>query len=138
MRYWHASFDRLPVGTTLTPRVGYEERWSSYCVGRILEDLRPADQIAHRDAVFMCDDPQSCDDAGAHCEWLFEVVPQGVVERHDMEWATEIDRLVSNGWPDADPRVVELARRYWSQEPSPTPTWEYLAASALVVAVEPY
>jgi len=138
LRYWHASFDPLPVGTVLVPRPDYEARWTSNSVGRILEDMRPPASLAHRDAVFMCDDPQECDNAGANCEWLFEVVPTGKVQRHDMDWPTTIDSMVSDGWPPDDARIVELARRYWSGEASDMPTWEYLARSAAVTSVEPY
>lgn len=137
-RYWHASFDRLPEGTVLAPRPEYENRWSSDSAGRILEDLRPSDMLAHRDAVFMCDDPQECDNAGAYCEWLFEVRPDGDVQRHDMEWATTIDSMVSDGWPVDDARITELARRYWHGEASTLPTWEYLVPAATVMSVEPY
>jgi len=138
LRYWHASFAPLPVGTILVPCPDYEARWTSNSVGRILEDMRPPASLAHRDAVFMCDDPQECDNAGAYCEWLFEVVPAGEVQRHDMEWATTIDSMVSDGWPPDDVRIVDLARRYWSAEASDMPTWEYLARSAAVTSVEPY
>lgn len=138
LRYWHASFDALPVGTVLLPRRDYEARWSWNSVGRILEDLRPPASLAHRDAVFMCDDPQECDNAGAYCEWLFEVMPAGDQQRHDMDWATTIDSMVSDGWPCDDARIVELARHYWSGEASDMPTWEYLARAATVVSVEPY
>ena len=138
MNHWHASAVRLPVGTILAPRPDYEARWSAYGVGRILEDLRPEGSLAHRDAVFMCDDAQDCDNAGAHCEWLFGVEPHGVVQRHDMEWATRIDCLVSDGWPVEDPAIVELARRYWAGEASDNPTWELLAASAVIHTVEEY
>lgn len=138
VRYWHASFDELPVGTTLAPRPDYERRWSDHHVGRILEDLRPTDSLAHCEAVFMCDDPQDCDNAGAHCEWLFAVEPAGLVQRHDMHWATEIDRLVSNGLPINDPKIVELAQRYWSGQGSQHPVWEYLARTAIIRSVEPY
>lgn len=138
MTYWHASFDPLPVGTTLVPRLEYENRWSQDCAGRILENLRPAHLLAHRDAVFMCMEAQDCDNAGAHCEWLFGVKAQGKVERHDMEWATEIYRLISDGWPLTDPRIVELARRYWYGEASDAPTWEYLTPAANIMSVERY
>lgn len=135
---WHASFDRLAVGTVLTPRPEYEMRWAACDAGRILEDNRPAGSRAHRDAVFACDDPQDCDNAGAHCEWLFGIEPSGPVERHDLSWATEIDRLVSNSWPSDDPAVLALCTRYWSGEASPDPVWEHLMASAIVISIEPY
>lgn len=135
---WHASFDRLAVGTILTPRPDYEMRWGSDCAGRILEDARPASMRAHRDAVFACADPQDCDNAGAQCEWLYEIRPEGPVEQHDLAWASEIDKLVGNGWSPDDPAVVALAARYWSGEASPDPVWEYLGASATVLSVEEF
>jgi hypothetical protein len=138
MAHWHASAVRLPVGTVLAPQPDYEARWSAYGVGRILEDLRPEGMLAHREAVFMCEDPQDCDNAGANCDWLFEVEPHGGVQSHDMEWATRIDGLVSDGWPADSPEVVELARRYWSGEGSEYAVWEHLCASATILSVEEY
>lgn len=138
MTLWHASLTRLPAGTVLAPTADYEMRWASYCAGRILEDLRPAGMRAHRDAVFACDNPQDCDNAGAHCEWLFAIEPEGVVERHDLAWATDIDRLVGDGWPADDPAIAELGRRYWSGEASPDPVWEYLCARATIISVEQF
>jgi hypothetical protein len=134
--YWHASFHRLPVGTTLGPaRTG---RASPSAFDEALERYRPVAALARGDAVFMCDDPQDCDNCGAHCEWLFRVEPVGRVERHDLAWATAIDLVLSEGADDGHPDVVEHARRYWAGEASADPVWEYLAATARVVQVEPY
>ncbi len=136
--FWHASFQRLTVGTVLVPQPGYEDRWHPQSAGRILEDRRPASALPHRDAVFLCDDPQECDNCGAHCEWLFRVEPADRIERHDLEWATRIDVLMSEGASPDDPAIAELARRYWSGESSELPTWEYLTPQATVLAVEEY
>jgi len=138
VRYWHSSFVRLDEGTVLSPRPGYDARWTGPSAGRILEDLRPTQSLAHRDAVFMCRDPQECDDCGAHTEWLFEVVPSARVERHDLAWASDIDVMLSEGVPPDDLRIVDLARRYWSGQASDHPTWEYLSPQATIVHVERY
>lgn len=137
-RLWHASFERLEVGRVLAPQPEYEMRWGHMSAGRILEDNRPSNLRAHRDAVFACDNPQDCDNAGAHCEWLFGIEPSGDVERHDLAWASEIDGLISNGWPSDDRAVLDHAARYWSGEASPDPVWEYLCASARIISVEAY
>lgn len=137
-RFWHASFEKLEVGTVLMPNVECEVHWGDLSYGRILERYRPSTSLAHRDAVFMCEDPQDCDNAGAYCEWLFEVVPVSVVERHDMEWATRLDMAVSDGASPDGAIVRTYASNYWSGAPSETPTWEYLAASARIISVERY
>lgn len=136
--FWHASFDPLPVGTTLRPEPEYEMRWHAESAGRILEDLRPANALAHRDAVFMCDNAQDCDNAGAHCEWLFRVQPDARVERHDMDWATRLDGMVSDGVSPDEPEVLRLAANYWNGVPSELPVWEYLTPKATILAMEPY
>lgn len=134
--HWHASAIELPVGTVLSPRPDYEMRWSSYCAGRILEDERPGTCLAHREAVFLCDNQQDTDNCGGQTEWLFGVVVEGDAERHDLAWASEIECLLSNGWPSDSPEVKNLARRYWTGDASEDPVWEYLVPSAVVASVE--
>ena len=136
--FWHASADKLPVGTVLSPRPDYEARWHSESAGRILEDGRPPDSLPHREAVFMCAEQQDCDDCGAQCEWLFGVVPEGPVTRHDLSHASAIDCLLSEGASSDEPAVRELVRRYWAGDPSELPCWEHLARSARIVSVEPW
>jgi hypothetical protein len=136
--HWHASAIALPLDTILSPRPDYEMRWHSESAGRILEDGRPSDALAHREAVFMCEEQQECDDCGAACEWLFGVVPEGPVTRHDLSHASAIDCLLSEGASPDEPAVRELVRRYWEGEPSELPCWEHLARSARIVSVEPW
>jgi len=136
--HWHASAVELPVGTILSPRPEYESRWASYCAGRVLEDARPDGMLAHRDAVFLCDNQQDTDNCGGQTEWLFGIVVDAETQRHDLAWASEIESLISNGWPSDCPRIAELARRYWTGEPSPDPVWEHLVPRAVVASVEPW
>ncbi len=136
--HWHASAIELPIGTVLSPRPDFEMRWQCYSAGRILEDMRPETSLAHRDAVFLCDNAQDTDNCGAHTEWLFGVIIEGAAERHDLTWASEIERLVSDGSPPDCREVRILARRYWSGEASEDPVWEHLVPRAVIVSVEPW
>lgn len=136
--FWHASAKALPTGTILLPRSDYEARWDALSAGRILEGFRPASSLPHRDAVFLCEDPQDCDNCGAECEWLYEARPDARLERHDMEWSTLIDCLTSDGSPPDAPEIAELARRYWTGEASDHPTWEILTPQATILSRQPF
>jgi hypothetical protein len=128
----------LPVGTVLSPRPGYEERWTTLGAAAVLERLRPAGCRAHRDSVFLCTDQQDLDNCGAMTEHLFEVEPIGDVERHDLVWTTRIEIRLSSGRSPEDPEIVALAASYWAGESTSDPVWEHLCGSAIILSSEPF
>lgn len=137
--YYHGSYDYLPVGTILTAQPGYERRWGHTDFYGILEMYRPKDKMPHSKSVFMCDNPDDVDLAGGATEWLFTVVPLGPVQRHDMNYSSEISSLISLGHDFDSDEVMYAAEMYWSGEPSPNETlWEYLTPKAKIVKVEEY
>ena len=137
--FFHGSMTRLPVGTVLTPRTDYEQDWSNTDFYAALEHYRPAGQLAHRDAVFMCDNEDDVDLAGGGTEWLFTVVPQGKVERHDLNWGSEVSMLISDGYGIDSAEVKRAAENYWAGVPhTDEQVWEYLTPSAKIIAVEAY
>jgi len=137
--YYHGSYNELPVGTILTPRDDYENDWQDTNFYAAIEMYRPTDKLAHKQSVFMCDNPDDVDLAGAATDWLFTVVPIGEVQRHDMNWLSEISSLVDLGFPLDSDEIKDAAEAYWSGEESPNEVvWEYLTPSAKIVKVEKY
>ena len=148
-KYYHGSNDKLPVGTILNGRgAEYEAHWMGSGFYEILEKYRPPNMLSHKDAVFMCDNPDDIDVAGGGTEWLFTLLPLGKVERHDLNWSSEIDGLVSMTDDDEDDfdtlednekRIREAAVNYWNGVPHHSESvWEYLTPSAKILKVEKY
>ena len=138
-KYYHGSMDELPVGTVLTPRDNYEDNWSGTDFYAALEHYRPNHMLAHKQSVFMCDNADDVDLAGGGTEWLFTVEPQGKVERHDINWGSEISMLIGDGYDVNTPEVKHAATNYWNGIPhTDEQVWEYLTPAAKIIAVEPY
>lgn len=136
---YHGSYQELPVGTILTARDDYENDWQDTDFYKPLEMYRPPDKLSHKQSVFMCDNPDDIDFAGAATDWLFTVVPIGPLQRHDMNWSSEISSLVGLGYPIDSTEIKDAAEAYWSGEESPNEVvWEYLAPKAKIIKVEPY
>jgi hypothetical protein len=123
----------------LRPRPDYEQQWGSTDFYAALEHYRPANMLSHRQAVFMCDNPDDVDLAGGGTEWLFTVKPKGPMQRHDLNWGSEISMLIGDGYAIDSPEVKRAATNYWAGVPhTDEQVWEYLAPSAEIIAVEPY
>lgn len=137
--YYHGSMKELPVGTVLTPRDDYENDWSGTDFYAPLEKYRPANMLSHRQSVFMCDNDEDVDLAGGGTEWLFVVEPQGPVQRHDLNWGSEISMLVGDGYGIDSPEIARAAKNYWAGVPhTDESVWEYLTPAAKIIAVEEY
>ena len=144
-KYYHGSNTKLPVGTILKPSPTYENDWSGTDFHQVLENHRPENMLAHKNSVFMCDNPDDIDLAGGGTEWLFTVVPLGPVQRHDLNWSSEISMLMSEvdasestSW-QLQKKIRKAAENYWNGIPHHNENvWEYLTSSAKIIAVEPY
>jgi hypothetical protein len=138
-RYYHGSMKELAVGTVLTPRDDYENDWQGTDFYKPLEHYRPKNMLSHKQSVFMCSDPDDVDLAGGGAEWLFTVEPIGPVQRHDMNWSSEISMLISDGYTIDSHEVANAAKNYWAGIPhSNESVWEYLTPQAKIIDVEPY
>lgn len=138
-RFYHGSMERLEIGTILTPRSNYEQNWSNTDFYAALEKYRPINMLGHKNSVFMCDNSDDIDLAGGGTEWLFTVIPLGKIERHDLNWGSEISCLVSDGHSIDSEEVKNAAINYWNGTPHHDENvWEYLTPSAKIVKVEEY
>jgi hypothetical protein len=137
--FFHGSMDKLPVGTILTPRNDYEENWGNTDFYAALEKHRPFTMLSHKQSVFMCDNPDDVDLAGGGTEWLFTVEPLGIVQKHDLNWGSEVSFLISDGHQIDSPEVKEASLNYWNGIPYHDENiWEYLTPKAKILKVEEY
>lgn len=138
--YYHASSRELPVGTILIGRKSdYEKDWGYVPFYEVLEKYRPSNMIAHRDAVFMVGDEDDLDGGGGGTEYVFQLKPLSSVERHDMNWSSEISSLVDDGYDYNSPEIKQAAENYWNGVPHHNESlWEYLTLKAEIVKVEEY
>lgn len=138
--YYHGSSDNLPVGTTLTPGYDdYEDNWGNNLWYKALEKYRPNKYRSHRVSVFMVDNEDDVDLAGGATEYLFTVKPLGTVQRHDMNWTSEISGKLDDGIDIQSNEIKQLALNYWNGKPHPNESvWEYLAPKAVIIKTEPY
>lgn len=138
--YYHGSMTELPVDTVLTPRhETYEQDWQNTDFYRPLEKYRPKNMLSHKQSVFMCDNPDDVDLAGGGAKWLFTVEPEGPVQKHDMNWSSEISGLISDGYSIDSDEVRAAAENYWNGKPHYNESvWEYLTPKARIVKVERY
>ena len=133
MIYLHSSLIELRVGEILTPRESYS--WSNTTFYQTLEKYRPEHMLAHHEAVFMCQNMEDLDNCMEGL-FLFEVMPASRIERHDMQWSTEVSVLVDNS--AHEDALREAAEKYWQGVASHDPLWEYLTPHATIVSVHDY
>jgi hypothetical protein len=131
--YYHGSGKKLPIGTILRPDPNYVQNWGGNTFYQILEKYRPPNMISHRQAVFMCDNLEDLDLAGASDRFIYKVQPLGIVQKHDLNWSSEIDVLTSDDDVDEE-TLKKAAMHYWRGDPHYNESvWEYLTPYAVVV-----
>lgn len=138
--YYHGSNDDLPVGTILIPgEDDYEDNWGRNPWYQALAKYRPQKYRPHSWSVFMVDNEDDIDNAGGGTDYMFTVEPIGDVERHDMNWMSEIGGILDNGGNIESDEVKQMALNYWNGVPHPNESvWEYLAPKAKIVRSEPF
>jgi len=135
--FYHGSYDELPVGTVLTPRGNdYESEWGGTSFYGALEKHRPPEKLAHKEGVFMVGTEEDIDLAGGATDYIYIVKPIGQVQRHDINWGSQISMLISDGAGLNDPEVKQAADNYWNGVPfEGDNVWEYIASRAKIVGV---
>ncbi len=136
-KYYHGSYDKLENGTILTPGGDdYEASWGGTSFYGPLEKFRPPEKLAHKEGVFMVGDIDDVDVAGGATEYIYIVEPIGDVQKHDLNWGSEISGLMDNGKKPNDKEVKQAADNYWNGVPHHNEqVWEYLAPRAKIVSV---
>lgn len=136
MKYLHASLEILEVGTILKAKENYEQHWENTDFYQKLEQYRPKDMLAHKNAVFMCASAEDLDNCIGG-EYIFEITPESRIERHDLNWSTEVSCLVGDN--ASEEKIKEAALNYWNGiEHKNESLWEYLTPSAIITKVHLY
>lgn len=142
--FYHGSYHKLPNGTVLNPDKGNfmgtftQDEMDSHFK---LEEFRPSKFISRDRAVYMCDNVDDLDNSGAATKHIYEVRPIGKVERHDLNWMSEIDLIMDEAWTNGQQedeetieKVKQAALNYWNGVPHINESvWEYLASSARIM-----
>ena len=131
----HSSLVLLDIDTILKPKENYTEVWSQTDFYSTLEKYRPAHMLAHHESVFFCTNIADLDNC-MEGEFLFEIIPNERVEKHDMNWSTEISCLRSINAPEE--KLKEVALKYWNGVASSDPLWEFQTTSAKITKVHLY
>lgn len=113
-KYYHGSYDKLPIGTILKPHDKSYTRINDVELENIMEKYRPKDKLSRYDSVFMADDIDSIEDAGGSIDFIYLVEPLGEVEKSDLNWYSEIDMIT----PEHNTELEkEYAENYWNGVP---------------------
>lgn len=133
--FFHGSYDELEVGQVLTCRPWlYTEAWGQTPFYQPLHRWKPVGLLRHADSVFMCADDEDIDLAGGAIDFVYVVEPIGPVQRHDLNWSSEISALLDVTDDIEDPRFQRAAEAYWAGEPHPDESvWEYLTTEFRIV-----
>lgn len=138
-KFYHGSMIKLPVGAILTPRDNYADNWSEADFFHALEMHRPPNMLSHTKAVFMCSKPNDIDLVGGGTNWLFTVAPLGPIQKHDVNWGSEIAMLHEAGHKMNSPEIIKAAKNYWSGKPHFSENvWEFLTPKAEILKVEKF
>lgn len=143
--YYHGSFDFLEEGTILTPEKSASKNsdfgYSIMESHNKAELFKPKEFLSRENAVFMCDDLDDLDLSGASLEHIYIVNPLGKIEKHDINWLSEIDLIMSeakeNGLAEdvnTVEKVKEAALNYWHGVAHYNESvWEYLTPKAEII-----
>lgn len=135
--------DKKPIGHVFT-RSGPPPLEKDYAlVETLLERRRPKDKLSRNEAVNMRNDRNFSMmgiDAYDH-GYVHEVEPVGEVTEHDVEWIGALQRRYPKSGvnlPDKYPKLSddEIVDRYWNGTKSASPSMEFHAKEAKVVAVD--
>jgi hypothetical protein len=140
--FLHGSDKALPKFSDLKPNPNYSEKWNDLTSYSPLEKHRPSGYKSQKDSVFMVKKEEDLDCCGCGEEFVFIVLAEGKVTKHDMSWATEISNLLGDGVSEDDVRIAKCAEAYWSGRSAETigmePVWEYMTDSAKIIRVYDY
>lgn len=113
-KYYHGSYDLLPIGTILKPHDKSYTKINDVQLEEIMEKYKPKDKLSRYDSVFMVDDIDLIDSAGGSIDFIYLVEPLGKIEKSDLNWYTEIDMIT----PEHNEKLEKkYAENYWNGIP---------------------
>lgn len=138
--YFHGSVDKFPNGTVLLPEKGHmlQTKMDSHFK---LEAFRSPNFLSRNDAVYLAQDVDDIDLAGGSIDHVYLVEPIGRVERHDVNWLSEIESIMTYAREEGtieDEETFEgienAALNYWNGVPHYNESiWEFLVPRAKII-----
>lgn len=89
----------------------------------------------------MTNNPDDIDLAGGPTDHIYIVQPLGKIEKHDLNWMSEIDLIISEAYDNNQQennetieKVKNAALNYWNGIPHYNESvWEFLTPSAIII-----
>ena len=82
----------------------------------------------------MVGDIDDVDLAGGATDYIYVVKPIGKVQKHDLNWSTEISMLMDDAESNFE-KINQAAANYWNGTPHYNEqVWEYLAPRVKIIA----
>lgn len=130
--YFHGSSVELQSGAILRPRENYADFWKNTSFYNLLEKYRPANCIPHDQCVFMCENLEDLDSAGADMSYVYLVKPLSKVYRYDQGWYSALEMAQEQ---KLDQEILKnMVESYWTGKINEFgPLWECLCTKAQVV-----
>lgn len=140
MKYYHGSINKIKIGEDLISK--RDEGYTSYPEVEKLESLferyKPKDKISRNIAVYLTNDIDDIDNLGGYDDYIYEVEPQGIIERSDLSWYSKVGGMIEDDQFDENritPEMLIMIKSYWSGVPSDNHLFEYRCKSAKIVNV---
>lgn len=81
----------------------------------------------------MCDNEDDVDLCGGSIDFIYEVEPIGKIQKHDLNWGSEVSCLMSDNYNIHSNEVKNAALNYWNGLPHiDENVWEYLTEKFIV------
>lgn len=110
--FYHGSYQKLTEKSSIIKiQNGYTEEAEAE-FENLVNSLKPKHLISRTKALFICDDIENLDDAGAYTDFIYEVEPIGQIDKSDLAWYSEAYCLFSD---NVDIFLIkEYILNYWN------------------------
>ena len=93
---------------------------------------KPSNRLGNHDSVFMCDNIDDIDNAGGATNYIYRVKPIGNMEKHDVNWMSEMDIALEE--ERSIDEIKKIAYNYWNGVPHFNENvWEYVSPRAEIM-----
>lgn len=139
--FW-GSRSEFPLGETIVGRKITHHDAESKWVEKVFEQYRNAQYLNRNLSVFLVDspDPDLIEKAGGYADHIYQMVPQGKIERNDVQWWAQVYSFALE-FKHAEPgperaailkQIAPLVENYFTGSASDQPIWEYRVRKAVI------
>jgi len=133
--FLHGSDTFLSIGTILYPDPDWFKGFGANNWDNILTKYKSPQFLPRHNVVYMVDgkDKEGVDVIlGDQYKYIYQVKPIGKIEKHDINWISEIETLISE--KSSEDKIKEAALNYWNGVPHYNEQlWEYVSINAKII-----